>query len=101
MAYDSEVFWRKRVRHAETNGARPSDKEPRLFLLLPRVESLRSLFRIHPRLHGSLPVRWLQDIKECREMVPQACLFPTYEKEVPRLRRRLRQQGDSLADKCD
>ena len=32
-------------------------------------------------------------------MVTQACLFPTCEKEVPRLRRRLRLQGDSQADK--
>ena len=32
-------------------------------------------------------------------MVPQACLFPTCEKEVPRLWRRLRLQGDSQADK--
>ena len=40
-----------------------------------------------------------QDIQERGEMVPQTCMFPTCEKEVPRLWRRLRLQGDSQADK--
>lgn len=57
------------------------------------------IFRIHTQVYGSLPVRRLQDIQERGEMVPQTCMFPTCEKEVPRLWRRLRLQGDSQADK--
>ena len=75
------------------------EPRPRVFLLLPRVEGIRGLFRVHPRIYGSLPVRRIPDIQERREIVRKACLLPAREKEVPRLRRRLRLQGDSQADK--